>query len=239
MSAMYTMHARNILVTFVLALCSVSASSTVGATERSDHLPSALPSQDMSEGISKAKLLFKIDQQGNRLTDESQTWECVEDSGSELFWQKRSPSSALHGHDSYNWYQPEQMPSGQPRSNPDLPGMDESCYGYNADDPSSYCNTNAFTDRVNQSNYCGFSDWRLPTAEELLSLVDPTLSGRPDQSAIDIHYFPHKERFAYWTNTIDSEGVVVTVINDETLLHNSERNDHLLIRLVRGMLRAE
>ena len=239
MSAMYKIHARNTLLTLVLALCSSSALTTVDAHERSDTLQSAETSQTMPDGTPKAKLLYKIDQQGNRLADDSQTWECVEDPAAELFWQKRSPSSALHGHDSYNWYQPEQIPSGQPRSNPELPGLDESCFGYNADDPGSYCNTNAFTDRVNQSNYCGFSDWRLPTAEELLSLVDPTLSGRPDQSAIDVHYFPHKERFAYWTNTVDSEGVVVTVINDETLLHNSERNDHLLIRLVRGVFQAE
>lgn len=231
MSAKNATHARNILLTIVIVLCSISATS-VSADVSSEAAESLTRSETKPE--TKSKLLYKIDQHGMRLADDSRTWECVEDADTGLFWQKRDPRSALHGHDSYNWYQPNQTPSGQPRSNPDLPGIDESCYGYSADDPSSYCNTSAFADRVNQTNYCGFSDWRLPTAKELLSLVDPKLSGRPYQSAIDIHYFPYKDQFAYWTNTVDEDGVVVTVIKDEKLLHNSERNDHLLLRLVRG-----
>ena len=235
MSAMHNMHASNTLATSLLVICLFSTNTAVFANE-------AAASQALTSAISHApetKQLFKVDQNGERLSEESQLWECVEDSDTALFWQKRDPTTALHGHDSYNWYQPKHENSGQPRSNPDLFGIDASCYGYRADDPSSYCNTDAFIKRVNQSNYCGFSDWRLPSSDELLSLVDPTLAGRPYQSAIDLRYFPFKEAFAYWTDTVNADGVVTTVIQDEKLLTNSERNDHLLVRLVRGLFKGE
>ena len=235
MSAMHKMHATNALATSLLIISLSSISTVVLANENIESHPLT----NSIDNAPHAKQLFKVDQNGDRLSDDSQTWECVEDSDTALFWQKRDPSSALHGHDSYTWYQPNHTNPGQARSNPDLFGIDSSCYGYSADDPSSYCNTDAFINRVNQSNYCGFSDWRLPKADELLSLVDPVLSGRPYQSAIDLRYFPFKESFAYWTDTVNAEDIVVTVIKDEVLLNNSERNDRLLVRLVRGELKLD
>ena len=235
MSALHRMHALRSLATSLLVVCLSSINPPVIA---SDNAESSLLTPQIDPS-SMPKQLFKVDQNGERLDINSQTWECVEDEETTLFWQKRDPTSALHGHDSYNWYQPGHDNPGQARSNPDLFGIDASCYGYSADDPSSYCNTDAFISRVNQSNYCGFSDWRLPAANELLSLVDPTLSGRPYQSAIDLRYFPFKEQFAYWTDTVNADGIVVTIINDEKLLENSQRNDRLLLRLVRGDLKAD
>lgn len=185
------------------------------------------------------KQFFKIGQNSERLSDDSQIWSCVEDADTSLFWQKRDPTSALHGHDSYNWFQPGHDIPGEPRSNPDLFGIDATCFGYRADDPNSYCNTDAYIRRINQSNYCGYSDWRLPTVNELLSLVDPSLSDRQNQSAIDLNFFPFNQSFAYWTDSVDEKSAVIAIFNEEKILKNLERTDHLSVRLVRGSYKTE
>lgn len=185
-----------------------------------------------------APVLSKLDSNGALLPHDSQEWECVKDSRTGLVWEKKDPSSDLHGQDTFVWYQPEQASlgriTGEPRANPDVFGLDNTCFGYRVNEPSSYCNTSAFTDRINQSNYCGFSDWRLPSAHELLSLVDPQLSGYVYLPAIDTDYFPYTRRFAYWTSTVNAQGAVIGIFGDEKPLDNLERSDYLSVRLVRG-----
>ena len=184
------------------------------------------------------KVLYKLDHNSERLPDSTTKWQCVEDASTGLFWQKRDPTTALHGRDTYVWHQPKHQNPGSPRANPNLLGLDATCYGYNTDDPSSFCNTHAYANRVNQSNYCGFSDWRLPTSNELISLSDPSLVDRPFQSPVDLRYFPFYDNFVYWTDSVNKDGIVVTLIKGIKLLNNSERSDSILVRLVRGTIRT-
>ena len=63
------------------------------------------------------------------------------------------------------------------------------------------CNTQAYIAAVNAQGLCGHNDWRMPTQEELVSLLD---YGRTDvtQPMIDPDYFPHTSSsvdFPYWT----------------------------------------
>ncbi|PID45015.1 MAG: hypothetical protein CSB47_10240 [Proteobacteria bacterium] len=196
------------------------------------------PQQAQTDKVEQAaQRFYKIGSNSERLADDSKEWACVEDTTTQLFWQKRDPASDLHDvNEAYRWYQPEHNNPGQPRSNPELPGIDISCYGYRSDDPATYCNTHAFIQRVNQSNYCGFDDWRLPTIEELLSLSTGAADNQP---ALDLAYFPFYDPFAYWTRSVNQDGVVLTVIQGNKVLSNSERSDHILVRLVRGASNAE
>jgi len=230
MSAIHKLCIHSRLLAGFLLIASMSTNSLANEplhTPLSQKNPPALSDQ-------RTERFFKIDQNSTRLPQTSERWECVEDAQTGLFWQKRDPTSALHGHDRYVWYQPQHTPSGQERASPELQGIDASCYGYRSDDPASYCNTHAFIQRVNQSNYCGYSDWRLPTVNEMLSLVDPILAGHAYQSAIDLRYFPFNNAFAYWTDTVNENDVVMTIINDDQVLSNSKRTDSILVRLVRG-----
>ena len=178
--------------------------------------------------------LVKLGYSGEKLNEDVQTWSCVSDQKTGLTWEKRDPTTALHGHDTFIWYQPEQAEPGTARAHPELAWADSTCFGFNPNDPASFCNTNAYTDRVNQSNYCGYSDWRLPTAEELLTLVDPTREKRNVSPLIDTRFFPFHKSFLYWTNTIDEQGVVATVFSDNRVFANSEKSDTIMVRLVRG-----
>jgi len=54
---------------------------------------------------------------------------------------------------------------------------------------------------LNRSAFAGFTDWRLPTVEELLTLVDRTRH----HPAIDTDAFPSCKGGWYWSSTVDAE----------------------------------
>ena len=96
-------------------------------------------------------------------------------------------------------------------------------------DVSEYAST------VNATRLCGFTDWRLPTKDELTSLV---VSGvRP---TIDVNWFPNTETNWYWTSSgigdligwdAGSAGVVDFGIG---LVGGINRSNTVPARLVRG-----
>ncbi len=54
-----------------------------------------------------------------------------------------------------------------------------------------------FIAELNATGFGGFSDWRLPTIEELSSIVD----NERDNPAIDTAYFPNTRPAEYWSAT--------------------------------------
>ncbi len=63
---------------------------------------------------------------------------------------------------------------------------------------NSLSNSIGYRKRINEAKLCGFSDWRLPTADELTSIVHFGRSGPP---AIDVIWFPNtNSQFFYWTS---------------------------------------
>ncbi|MCI5116327.1 MAG: DUF1566 domain-containing protein, partial [Candidatus Electrothrix sp. AX1] len=71
------------------------------------------------------------------------------------------------------------------------------CYGYNSDDSSTFCNTEAYVNRVNTAGLCGANDWRMPTRMELRSLIH---YGRYNP-AIDTNYFPNALSSDVWSGS--------------------------------------
>jgi hypothetical protein len=59
----------------------------------------------------------------------------------------------------------------------------------------------ALVTHVNSHSLCGITDWRLPTSDELLSIVD---SSR-EEIKINTAYFPDTQGGFYWTSTESSE----------------------------------
>ena len=55
-----------------------------------------------------------------------------------------------------------------------------------------------FVSAVNASNLCGHGDWRLPTADELQSIVDFSVVGVPGP-VIDATWFPNTKGLRFWT----------------------------------------
>ncbi|WP_455210348.1 Lcl domain-containing protein [Kaarinaea lacus] len=136
-----------------------------------------------------------LDNSGHPLPDQSkayplQPWECVQSKKSGLVWEVKSAEQGLRYYKhTYTWY--------HPAGNVNLgnPGVINGgkCVG-------SGCDIYAYIQAINNSKLCGFDDWRLPTRDELLTLVD-TKATYP-RATIDIDAFPNAANSYYWTSTV-------------------------------------
>jgi Protein of unknown function (DUF1566) len=61
-------------------------------------------------------------------------------------------------------------------------------------------NTIGYKNAVNAIALCGYSDWRLPTKAELLSLVDTSVPSESGPPRINSTWFPYTSHLLYWTS---------------------------------------
>ncbi len=140
----------------------------------------------------------KLDSKGDPLPDQSVSyastpWACVQDNVTGLIWEVKTDDSGLHDKDdTFTWY------NTNPATNGDANGTENegtNCFGYESNNAATYCNTQAYMNRVNNAGLCGASDWRMPTIKELESLVH---YGRTF-SAIESNYFPNPVNTVNWS----------------------------------------
>lgn len=112
---------------------------------------------------------------------------CVLDPASGLMWQVHDDSGDLHDRDNrYSWYSTNKH---EHMSEPGLADGGE-CLG-------SDCDTQSLVAAVNERGLCGFTDWRLPSREELMSLGEA--ERREIGLIVDPAYFPEAVAGEYWS----------------------------------------
>jgi hypothetical protein len=231
------------------------------------HLGRDVTHPDNSDGYAGFSFT-KLDANGDPLADQSvdyetTPWACVQDNVTGLVWEVKTMDGGLHhAEHTFTWYNTDNTTNG---GNPNLPGGQpngtdtgspfgsNTCHGYNAADPATFCNTEAYTARVNAQGLCGQTDWRLPDINELDSIMLYRKYGPfvPGISApmIDINYFPNTvgedayplwDNWKYWSSTpggssyisdyIDAFGFV---LSDGYSQKWESQNIHN-VRLVRG-----
>jgi len=133
----------------------------------------------------------KLDANGAELPANATTWQCVKDEVTGLVWEVKQPSGSATYRDAswtYSYFNTSGINDGGD------PGVDNDgiCFDVNN------CDTEKFIKKINQAGLCGFNDWRLPTDNELFSILNLNRS----DPAIDINYFPFTRSTAYWTSSV-------------------------------------
>ena len=133
--------------------------------------------------ISAIADMQKMSSAGEIIAQDSEKWSCVVDNNNSLIWEVKSDKKGVqYALNTYTWF--------DGNSGRDNGTFTKNCYwGKN-------CNTLSFIKDVNKSQLCGFSDWRLPTRDELNSIVDYYGEG---DLLIDIDFFPNTQMDSYWT----------------------------------------
>lgn len=125
----------------------------------------------------------KLDANGNVLASSAVNWSCVKDNVTGLVWEVKTDDAGFHDKDNtYRWGGITHQGSN---------------YGTYYNDWDSLVNGS------NSSDFCGYNDWRIPTTQELMSIVD---NGRFNPS-IDTDYFNNTQNLFYWSaspNSINS-----------------------------------
>jgi hypothetical protein len=115
--------------------------------------------------------------------------DCVLDQFIGLTWEIKSDLPGLRDwRNTYTWY------------NPDESWQNELDYRGTSDGgecAGSDCDTTAFVNAVNEAGYCGHSDWRIPSRDELGSISDPRK--QDNKPTTNMKIFPHMQLEEYWS----------------------------------------
>ena len=173
----------------------------------------------------------RIDEIGDEVDDEALSWSCVRDNITGLIWELKTEAltTTLHSNSySYSWYQSDE--DG---------GFDGDESGAAASCSLANCNTEGFISEVNSQGLCNFRDWRLPTHNELLSILH---LGQVVAPMIDTDYFPNTTDSLtapvwYWTQDSSADGFTNEQAQNAWAIDFSSGNDHFLNKSTAGRVR--
>lgn len=160
--------------------------------DRSEDLPvteAVTEKQDTAVTSEKpvTESYIKISYTGEELPTSATQWACVEDQNTGLVWEVKTAEGGLHNKNNlYSWY--------EPLGNSKVVGV---AGGGRCDDDTD-CDAHTFVQALNAVKYCGYSDWRLPTRDEVQTIV---VVGNGKADTINRDYFPHGLASWYWTAT--------------------------------------
>ena len=160
----------------------------------------------------------KLDSSGNILPDSATSWAMIKNNVTGLIWENKTDDGTIHDMDNtYTWY------DSNPASN-----------AGNAGFPGNGTDTEDFINALNDANFGGYADWRLPTIKELSYLVN---NGIPHPGpTIDSNYFPKTRSSFYWSaNTLSDNNLSAWGISFDYGYDNSiNKNGRAYVRAVRG-----
>jgi hypothetical protein len=144
---------------------------------------------------------------------------CIFDNVTKLYWESKTGAGLHNDQDLFTWFNSNEIKNGgvSGTKNSDT---NQTCDGFSGTDSTTYCNTEAFISRVNTEGLCSFADWRLPTAEELLSLMsydkEKDTSGDDGTAMIDRKFFEYTltRTLGYLTSQTDPVSSTKTIAVD-------------------------
>lgn len=184
----------------------------------------------------------KLDASGTDLPANATNWTCVRDNVTQLVWEVKTTANVDEG---YSWYSDDNTSNGYSSdgSHTDAQGLRDRDSACTADNEANCKDTQGYAFKLNQEALCGFTDWRLPTVDELLSLVNKNTTSGP---MANVGYLgPVSVASHYWSSTssavqtsAERGAFAVWVVNFATGADIGtnfiKTNEHPKIRLVRN-----
>lgn len=156
------------------------------------------------------KRFTKISNNGKALPDEAKLgngendWACTRDNKTSLIWEIKTDDEGLRDKDwGYTWYNSDLISNGGFSGYGNDEGLSKNCVN------KSNCNTEDYVRGVDALGLCGSHNWRLPSLDELLSLVYCSEGKNADfycapnslKPTIDPDYFPNSRFSIFWSST--------------------------------------
>jgi hypothetical protein len=171
----------------------------------------------------------------------SNDWACTKDNKTGLTWEVKTDDGGLRDKDwYYSWYKP----SGDNGGSVGYTDVHKD-WGVPNCSTKDNCNTYAFTNAVNAKGLCGKKDWRMPTVDELKTLVycsdgkyntdgSCTNDNSVVQPVINTTYFPNTMLRLYWPSSLYAYDNLVWVVEFSIgSSYGSGKNNAGFVRLVR------
>ena len=128
----------------------------------------------------------KLDATGAALPDSAASWVMVRDNVTGLIWENKTSDGTLHdGSKTFTWCD----------TNPATNGGSQGTCGTGTGNAAT--DTAAFVKALNDAKFGGFPDWRIPTAKELRTIMDPSHA----YPAINETWFSNTVSSNYWSST--------------------------------------
>ena len=150
--------------------------------------------------------------------------ECVQDNNTGLVWEGKtaSPATSRLGASTYSNYDSttseQKFVGGTTYANPTQAEIDADT------------NSIGYLNSVNASSLCGYTNWRMPTKDELVGIV--ASSGSP---RIDTTWFPNTQANLYWSSSeisVNPNAAWVVYFSSNNVISNYRENG-VYVRLVR------
>ena len=125
----------------------------------------------------------KLSSEGEILDFESSNWSCVLDQKTSLIWEVKGEAEGVqYTMNTYTWFDGDTGRKNNMYS--------KNCYW------GEGCNTQSFVDDINEAQLCTYTNWRLPTRDELKTIINYY----GDDILIDLDFFPNTQKETYWTS---------------------------------------
>ena len=163
----------------------------------------------------------KLGQDGMELNDtatQEDGWIMIRDNVTGLIWEIKTDDDSIHDKDNtFAWCD----------TNPETNGGDPGTCGDGPD-------TEDLISTMNENEYGGFSDWRMPTRNELRTIIDYDAYN----PAVNTDYFPNTVTSYYWSANTLAEGNgsgawIMSFISGKGSIYSSKSNS-FYVRAVRN-----